>query len=475
VNDKERAILKEALEKCRLDKLESDILTWGKYYFPEKFTLPFCYELHNYFIEIMNEDYTSTLAPRGTAKTTIKCFLIPLYLALVYPRLYRHYLNVQATTSKAISINISIKSECEENEKLIRDYGVFNRNGIKTLVSDGKWTEKQFVLPNGVVFSCLGAGESVRGINYRTMRPDYIIIDDLYDEDDINNVRAIQKKEAWFWGALYPARAAHKKHCIHVQGTAIHKVDLMHNLSKKPRWKFKKFQAIKSFDTQEVLWRENPAKTFDALMLERSEMGSIIFEREMQNNCRDDETAIIKESWLKFYKHSLFTRRGLKMKIKIAGLDPACGEKQLNDFSGYAIIHVTDNFDVYIENVLEEKNSFNANLNAISSWNDRYKPDVFAIEAISGFKMLSGEVRRTQNVKLKEITAVKDKIVRLEAQSFRFENGKVFINEEMSEKNKNTLIDQLINNYPEHDDVRDAVIICMEQIETKKKVGGRLA
>ena len=110
------------------------------------------------------------------------------------------------------------------------------------------------------------------------------------------------------------------------------------------------------------------------------------------------------------------------------------------------------------------KNSFNANMNTIDSWNTRYNPSVFAIEAISGFKQLTQEVRRTKNIRLKEATTVKDKISRLEAQSFRFENRKVFINLEMDKKEADNLVEQLINNYPVHDDVRDAVILGMEQI-----------
>lgn len=463
-----RKALKEAV---KLYAKEGDILNWGRLLFPEKFSLPFCKELHNYFIDIKDEQYTSTLAPRGTAKTTIKCFLIPLFLALNYPNRYRHYVNVQNTTTKAIAINVAIKTECEENKLLNEIYGEYDSNGVKTLVTQKKWSEKQFVLPNGVVFGCLGAGESVRGINYRSMRPDYIIVDDLYNEDDINNVQSIAKKNNWFWGSLYPARASHKKTCcVHVQGTAIHQTDLMHSLAKKSRWKFKKFQAIKNFDTQEVLWKENPAKTFEALLSEREDMGSIIFEREMQNNCRDDSTAIIKQSWIKYYKHSELLQSGKKLVKVVSGLDPACGEKAINDFSGYANIHISDTYDVYIERATESKNSFNDNMNMVDSWNNRYNPDIFAIEGVSGFKQLTSEIRRTKNVKLKEVDTVKDKITRLEAQSFRWENGKVFINAEMPQKDLDTLVYQLINNFPEHDDVRDAVIIAMEQIDTNKDI-----
>jgi hypothetical protein len=146
----------------KLDDLEikdraSNVLTWGKYYFPDKFTLDFCIELHEYLVSIADEPFTDTLAPRGHAKTTIKCFLIPLFYALNEPDKFRHYVNIQSTATKAIAVNLSIREELEKNELLLRDYG--------DMVTKEKWTEKQFVLNNGVVFTAVGAGESFRGKN----------------------------------------------------------------------------------------------------------------------------------------------------------------------------------------------------------------------------------------------------------------------------------------------------------------------
>ncbi len=442
----------EDLTQERKRRFEPVILKWGKHYFPEKFTSEFCSELHGYFINTREETFTSTLAPREHAKTTIKCFLIPLYMALVEPEKYKFFLNVQSTTTKAININLSIKSELEENEELRRDYG--------DQVGDLKWTEKLFVLKNGVIFGAIGAGESMRGLNFRNTRPDYIICDDLYDDEDIHNINRINKKNDWFWGALYPARAKTKKSCIHVQGTAINKQDLMHSLENNPHWKFRKFQAIKNFDTKEVLWKENPAFSFENLMIDKENMGSIIFEREKQNNCRDDESAIIKESWIKYYSGEIpFEER---ITLKIAGLDPAAGQKQQNDFSGFAYLFKTHYGNWYIQDIKNEKITFNEILKTAENFWKRHKFQKLRVEAITAFKFIVQELTRTTEVPVEEVNCVPDKISRLEAQSRKFENGKVFINENIPVKLRNELIEQLINNEPNHDDIRDAVIICLE-------------
>src|SRR4030042_5270841 len=74
----------EASRQARLNSIREaawnkDVLRWGQLLFPEKFPLAFCGELHGYFVDIMTEEFTNTEAPRDHAKTTIKCFLIPLF------------------------------------------------------------------------------------------------------------------------------------------------------------------------------------------------------------------------------------------------------------------------------------------------------------------------------------------------------------------------------------------------------------
>ena len=153
---------------------EGDVLGWGKAIFQKKFSLPFCHELHDYLVETMLEEFTNTEAPRNHAKTTIRCFLIPIYLALERPDLFKHYLNVQATGKKAIAVNLAIRNEIEKNLAVRTMYG--------DLTSSEKWLDSQFVLANGIVFTAISAGQSIRGLNYNNIRPDFINVDDLYDD-----------------------------------------------------------------------------------------------------------------------------------------------------------------------------------------------------------------------------------------------------------------------------------------------------
>jgi len=183
---------------------EKNILEWGKLLFPEKFPLPFCQEFHGYLVKVRKSPFSVLEAPRNHSKTTIQCFLIKIFQALEEPKEFRHYLSVQKTESKALSINTTIKTEIETNELLRIVYG--------DMKGQGRWTDQQFALKNGVAFSSIGAGQSVRGTNYLNIRPDYIDVDDLYDEEDINNIESTAKKNQWFWSSLFPCRAKSKNY-----------------------------------------------------------------------------------------------------------------------------------------------------------------------------------------------------------------------------------------------------------------------
>lgn len=445
-----------ACELIRREARDKRILDWGKLLFPEKFNLPFCKELHGHFCKVRHEPFVNDEAPRNHAKTTVKCFLIPMFQALVEPGTYWHYLNVQDTASKAISVNLTIRDELENNELLRRVYG--------DQTTTTKWTEKQFVLKNGVIFSAVGAGESIRGMNYRNVRPDYIIVDDLYGEDDINNIDTTTKKNRWFWGALYPARAKARKCSIHVQGTAINKSDLMQELKGKERWKSATFRAIKDFDTQTVLWPE--LNTFDSLMKDKADMGSVIFSREMQNERRNDETSLIKEAWLQYYDGEI---PGDETIInKRLGCDPSIGEKEQNDFTAFGDVKVTrlkgeTSLRFYIDDLYQEHLTLDGRVKFLESWHARKQFTDARIEGIAGFKDFVAEVMRRTNLPVTEVSHVKDKITNLENKSKWFENKKVFINRNIRPDMLSIFIEQLTNNYPTHDDMRDAVLLCIDE------------
>lgn len=471
LSDQELAYIVETDQKIRirLAKMYAEqkkILQWGKCLFPSKFLIPFCDPLHNYLVDIRHFPLTNTEAPRNHAKTTIKCFLIPIFQALEETGSFLHYLNVQGTEKKALSINTSIKHELELNEELRIIYG--------DQVGKNKWSDSQFVLKNETIFTAVSAGQSIRGLNHNNIRPDYIMVDDLYDTDDINNPESTEKKNRWFWSDLYPARAQSRKNSIHIQGTAINKEDLLEKMKLSAGVVSKTFKAITDFDKKEVLWPE--LMNFEQRMKEKEELQipSVIWHREMQNERRDDESSLIKWSWLTDWEYdpiNLKFDRHFFVQAVIIGCDPSIGEKHENDSTGVALVIKTGyddgtGNDYWIHGLWNEQLSQDKRIKLLEEIARSLKPETpltsVNIEAIGGFKDFAAEVKRRTNLPVKEVTKVPDKISNLENKSHFFENKKVHLNKNIDPKLKDMLKYQLTTNHAKHDDLRDGVLITLD-------------
>lgn len=444
---------------------QGDILGWGRAVMPHKFYLPFCAELHGYFVDIRKEPLTGTEAPRDHAKTAIKCVLIPLYQALEEPQAFDHYLNVQSTGDKATAVNVAIKHELENNIVLRELYG--------DQVSKEKWTESQLALKNGVVFSSISAGQSIRGVNYLNRRPSYIIVDDLYDDSDINNPLSTEAKSQWFWSALYPAISESRKSSVHVQGTAINQSDLLYQWKSTPGVKYRTFASVTDWDKGIVLWPE--LKSFDERKAQRALMPSVIFAREFQNERRDDASSIVKRAWLQGWEYDPTTldleRPGHKLAAVLLSIDPSIGEKRQNDYSAFALILVTQwadsrGVEFWIEELYNEHLTLNERILKMQAIADsrpaKRKLTKILIEAIAGFKDFAAEARRRTTLPIQTIEVVKDKISNLESKSHFFEQHKVHISNRISKDRRDELEYQLTTNYPKFDDLRDAVLLALD-------------
>lgn len=469
--DQKREIKRQArLELARRYAINGEILEWGALIFSDRFSLPYCRELHNYFVEIRKMPMTNTEAPRGYSKTTIKCFLILIFQALVESHAYAHYLNVQSTEDKALAVNRSIKHEIENNQ-MIRDlYGDLR---------GARWTDGQFVIRHKdgreVIFTCVGAGQSIRGLNYNNIRPDYVVVDDLYDHPDINNPESTMKKTEWFWSDLYKAVAQDGKTSMHIQGTAINKHDLLEELKSKPGIVSRTFREVIDFDQKIVLWPE--LKNFEKVLEEKARMPETIWFRESQNVRRDDALSIIKMSWLAAWEYDpleldrMLREEKLYITAVKIGNDPSIGKKVENDFTGTALIIETRERDGegrqwWIENLWNEKLAQHERIDqlreiAATRPTDKQVTTV-KIEAIAGFDDYASEAVRQTNLPVERIDWVNDKITNMEMRSPFFRNGKVHLNKNIVAKLKTEIFDQLTTNHPLHDDMRDAVFLCMD-------------
>lgn len=417
----------------------SNIWDWFLYYFSDKFCKGFN-DLHRYLWDVCQIGTSATLASRGHGKSTIMCVGIPLYLSL-HSKRFNYFLNVQSTATKAKQINLAIRNEFETNEKLIRDYGY--------MIDSKKDTESLFVLKNGVIFGCCSMGGSIRGLQYNNIRPSFIILDDPYESDDIGNYESILKKNSWVRSSLIPA-ANIDNYCLNIIGTAISKNDIMHEFQKLENVRTGTFRAVD--ENGKSLWM-----TDEQIKEAKSLMGSILWEREYQQNILDDSSAIIRQAWIHYYDDL-----PKEMEETVITVDPAISTKDSADFTGKAVIAKDKNSNYFVIDIFQDKFSFNQNIEHIKELNAKYNPRSVKIESVAAFQAFGQELRRTTRVPVRDIIVQKDKDTRLINVSSLFENGKVFFSSKIKQELMQTLIGQLCNRKPDHDDIRDAIVVGLE-------------
>lgn len=161
---------------------------------------------------LSNHRQCAIAAPRGHAKSTSITFAFVLFLLCF--KVTRHLLILGSNETNAAAFVNELKSELAENDAL-RAFMEFRRFR--------KETETELVLEftNGQKSRILGRGtdQKIRGLKWERKRPDYVVADDMEDEETVLNEQRRKKFERNFYGAVKPIISDNGK--IRVVGTII--------------------------------------------------------------------------------------------------------------------------------------------------------------------------------------------------------------------------------------------------------------
>jgi hypothetical protein len=150
-------------------------------------------DAHRELWDVLNEtfvndkhDKVNIIEPRGFAKTTFADFALCIWL--VSYRLSEFTLLGAKKDDDATQFMDSVKKEFGENTKLISNFGkLVDSKGYKVNANEIEFT-------NGMYIRAVGSASSVRGANFKGVRPTVIITDDYQDEKDILTEEARDKK-----------------------------------------------------------------------------------------------------------------------------------------------------------------------------------------------------------------------------------------------------------------------------------------
>lgn len=292
----------DAQKKQRIKRLLSDYGAFVDYYFPHYTTNPQtgrqtpCAPFHlKAAKQIISDRNVKAVFKwhRGAAKSTHLDIFIPMWLkAQIYGgaelRQFWVMVLVGKSQDNANTLLADLQAELQYNKRYAADFGEQYNNGT--------WEEGSFVTKDGTAFFARGRGQSPRGLRYRSHRPDYIVIDDLDDDELCENPARVSRLTDWVKEALFGALDGGRGRFIMV-GNLIAKNSVLANIC-----------AIKSVKVSQVDILDREGHVSWAAKWTREEVQAIedfegyrSFQKEYMNN-PIVEGAVFRQDWIKWAK-----------------------------------------------------------------------------------------------------------------------------------------------------------------------------
>lgn len=373
---------------------------------------------------------------RGCAKSTHLTVFIPMWLKIQEPREINVMVLVSKSQDAAITLLSDLQAELQYNERYIADFG--------PQVKQGDWTEGRFITTDGCMFVALGRGQSPRGLKNRSKRPDYIVIDDIDDDEIINNSKRIGKIFDWVMTALFGTMEGGRGRFIMV-GNKIGKDSVL-----------SRYEALENVTTRQVnildkdgqsSWPENYSK--EEIEELRSFMGERRFQKEYMNNP-------ITEGSIFLQKHILF-RRMLTLKSYkslICYTDPSFKDSATADYKATVLVGKTNKGEYHVLKVFADRTSVYNMVQwhyMISDYIAGRVPVRYYMEANFMQDLILDEFKRAGDdlafhIPIKGDKRKKpDKFSRIEALQPLFERGLIIFNDaEIDSPGMKVLVEQLL-------------------------------
>ena len=288
---------------------------------------------------LSDQSQVAIAAPRGHAKSTAITFAFAMFI-FVY-RVTRHLLLIGSNEDLASSFLNDIKIELQENDALRKDFGIkaFKKDSESELIVQFHDGIKSRILAKG-------AGQRMRGLKWERKRPDYVLFDDMEDEEMVLNEGRRKKFREWFYGAVRPIVRAGGK--IRGVGTIIGYDSFLERTMPSEKSKETVIEPLRTHSTKpsgwfsvkyrahdpeyrELLWPEQfSEESLKAIRKEYAEMGMLdIYGQEYLNDPIDESQAYFRTSdFLPMKDTDQETRKSY-----YAAVDLAIGETERNAFS----------------------------------------------------------------------------------------------------------------------------------------------
>lgn len=223
---------------------------------------------------------------RGAAKSTYMDIFIPLWLKAQKRKEINVMVLVGKSETNAKTLLGDLQAELQYNQRYISDFG--------EQYNAGSWENGRFITKDSTAFFALGRGQSPRGLRYRNNRPDYIVIDDLDDDELVENPSRVAQITRWVKEALFGALDAGRGRFIMV-GNLISQNSVLHNIMKSKGVVVSKVNIVN--EKGEIAWKEK--YNWDEIRDLEEFMGYRSFQKEYMNNPMP-EGAVFRSEWIRY-------------------------------------------------------------------------------------------------------------------------------------------------------------------------------
>jgi len=451
---------------------------FGRVFFPRAIRMEspdFHYEICEKVEDPKNEKVAVKVL-RGGAKTTLARVILGKRVAY---GISRTILVVSETAEHSYETIKWLKHAIERNDIFARTFGLERGDKHTNPANDEKYTwrddkiciyHKQF----GIFITIVGVGifGQSRGLNIEDYRPDFILLDDVQDEDNAKTPEQRKKVNERIYGAisntLAPRSECPTATMLFLQ-TPLHKQDAIEMAKKDPEWTYLEVSCFNS--KGESVWPER--WTTEELL--RKKQGFInrnqlsLWLKEWEVKVTDDELSYFSNAWVDDNYYEVFPD-GMAIYIGIDPTPPPVERDQLSstpidelDDFVMIVIGVKD-WTIFVLETWAAKSPYPEEVdNKLFELVRRWKPIRVGVETVLFARTIKYHLekemlRRRTFFQVLPVEDKRKKSIRIRQElTGHLSQGKVRLKQDQYE-----LIEQ-IQSYPDvaHDDYLDALTIAV--------------
>lgn len=435
-------------------------------YFPqyiEYSTAPFHKELFS-ITEDQENQLASIVAFRGSAKSTIITMSSVIWSVIAKPQ-KKFVVILSLTQAQARQHLRNVKMEFEGNPLLRSDFGAIEE-------STEEWGSFSLFLPKfNAKIIAVSMEQSIRGIRHMSHRPDYIIGDDIEDQNVVKTKESRDNTYNWFKGEI--TSLGDEKTKIILIGNLLHEDSLLMRVKKEIESGTLSgiVREYPFMDASGVpLWRSRFPDDSAVEKIKKKIGDEKMWQREYMLKIIPDEDQIIKKEWIHYWDELPMQRKDFR--YSVIAVDPAVSEK--GDYTAMVILHVfgrLHNLKVYVDaKIVNQHLSFPDSINMIKSLavNNKLKKSRarICVEDVAFQRSIVQELER-QNFKAHAMSIKEmNKQERLASISMLFSQGKIFFPNQVAKD----LIQQILYlGVEKHDDLCDAMTLGLNYVLSEDK------